>query len=205
MFNRSEILRSAWASYRTARLGYWAAGDVGSRRVFLCDLFAQMLRRSWEEAKKAAKLVAARAAETLLATQFIEAQRKVRLAIAASLSPEARSARIAGVRDELTMCEYAPWGVRVRERRAELNAELEALEAADVRVALIRSKTVAYVEVAPTTWDVLKDGKRIGQVRKTGYRAYAFGPKGELIREGCKTRAHAALWLVRAEANPVAG
>ncbi len=124
MFNRSEILHKAWAYYRTARVGYFAKGDETGRRMFLAFLFAKMLRRSWDEAKKGARSVAATAAA------FVEAQRRVQSAAVVAMDPMARSARIVAVRSELQMLDYAPLGVRTSQRRMNLGAELSILQAA---------------------------------------------------------------------------
>ncbi len=121
MFNRSEILRKAWAAYRLARPGYCAAGDVGSKRVFLRDLFAKMLRRAWDDAKKAARTLHDTAAA------FVAAQHRALVAAAAAMDPMARSARIVAIRSELQVLDYAPWGVRTGQRRADLGAELSLL------------------------------------------------------------------------------
>lgn len=203
-FDLSAIFGATWTAYRLARPAVFAAGDETGKRSFVRPLFVRLLRTAWAEAKKTEARVRATRETEAIALLFIDAQRKVRFAIAASLSPEARSVRLSAVRDEITLVDYAPWGVRANERRAELRAELDALEEADRSAALIGSPIVAYVEVAPTTWDVVKGGKNIGQVRKHGYRSDAFSPKGELIRPDCKTRAHAALWLVRADTNSIA-
>ena len=121
MFNRSDILRKAWAAYRLGRPCIFAAGDVGSKRVFLRDYFAKMLRRAWEEAKKAVRIL------NDTATAFLAAERRVRVAAVAAMEPAVRSARISAIRDELTVLDYAPWGVRTVNRRAALGAELELL------------------------------------------------------------------------------
>ena len=124
MFNRSEILRSAWAAYRLARPAFFAAGDTAEKRMFLGHLFAKMLRRAWDEAKKAAKSVV----DT--ASAFVATQRRAQVAAVAAMAPAARSARIASIRDELTVLDYAPWGVRTGQRRHDLGAELALLNSA---------------------------------------------------------------------------
>lgn len=124
MFDRSQILRSAWAAYRVARPAIYAAGDTGTRRVFLRSFFAKMLRRAWDEAKKAARTVNDTSAA------FRAAERRVRVAAVAAMDPAIRSARISAIRDELTVLDYAPWGVRTVNRRAALGAELEVLRTA---------------------------------------------------------------------------
>lgn len=122
MFNRSEILRKAWAYYRTARVGYYAKGDESGKRMFLRFLFAKLLRRAWDEAKRAAKAVVDTAAA------FLAAQARVQAAAVAAMDPMSRSARIVAIREELTILDYAPLGVRTRQRRADLGAELSRLE-----------------------------------------------------------------------------
>lgn len=124
MFNRSEILRKAWDYYRTARVGYYAKGDETGRRMFLRFLFAKTLRRAWDEAKRAAKSTVDTAAA------FLAAQARVQAATVAAMDPMARSARIVAIRDELTVLDYAPLGVRSRQRRANLGAELQSLQIA---------------------------------------------------------------------------
>lgn len=126
MFNRSEILRKAWASYRLARPTIFAAGDVGSKRVFLRAFFAKMLRRAWEDAKTETRSANAREAARLAAElrTKIEASKRD---LAAHMDPQVRSARIASIRDELQVLDFAPWGVRTGNRRAALGAELELL------------------------------------------------------------------------------
>ncbi|WP_423066152.1 hypothetical protein [Devosia sp. CN2-171] len=122
MFNRSEILRKAWTFYRTARPAFFAKGDAGTKRMFLRFLFAKMLRRAWEEAKKAATSLAATAAA------FVDAQRRVQAAAVAALDPMVRSARIVEIRSELQVLDYAPLGVRTSQRRHNLGAELSLLQ-----------------------------------------------------------------------------
>lgn len=124
MFNRSEILSSAWAAYRLARPAVFAAGDETDKRSFLRPFFARMLRRAWDEAKKAARVV------TDTATAFLAAQRRVQITTVAAMEPMARSARIVEIRSELQVLEYAPWGVRTGQRRADLGAELALLQTA---------------------------------------------------------------------------
>lgn len=117
MVNRSEVFSKAWAAYRLARVGIFAKGDETGRRAFLRPLFVKMLRRAWDEAKKAAATVAA----------FLKAQNRVQAAAVAQMGPMARSARIASIRDELQVLDYAPLGVRTSQRRMDLNAELQHL------------------------------------------------------------------------------
>jgi hypothetical protein len=124
MFNRSVILLKAWAYYRTARPAFFAKGDTGGKRMFLGHLFAKMLRRSWDEAKKAARSLAATDAA------FVEAQRRVQIATVAALDPMVRSARIVEIRSELQVLDYAPLGVRTSQRRHDLGAELSMLQSA---------------------------------------------------------------------------
>lgn len=124
MFNRSEILHKAWAYYRTARPAFFAKGDTGTKRMFLRFLFAKMLRRSWDEAKKAATSLAS------TATAFVEAQRRVQIATVAAMDPMVRSARIVAIRSELQVLDYAPFGVRTGQRRHNLGAELSLLATA---------------------------------------------------------------------------
>lgn len=129
MFNRSEILRSAWAFYRIARLGYCAAGDVADKRMFLRSLFAKMLRRAWDEAKADARNANAREADRV-AEQLRARIRASQADLAARMDPMARSARIVEIRGELQVLDYAPWGVRTSQRRADLGIELQLLETA---------------------------------------------------------------------------
>jgi len=126
MFNRSEILRSAWAAYRVARLAVFASGDEIGKRAFVRSLFARCLRRSWDAAKVEARSANSREAARL-AEQLQVRVRASQADLAARMSPEARSARIASLRDELTLLDYAPWGVRTSSRRSQLGAELEVL------------------------------------------------------------------------------
>lgn len=129
MFNRSEILRQAWASYRVARLGVFAAGDDNGKRVFVRSLFARCLRRAWDDAKAGARSAASREAARLAAALNVRIAASQR-DLAARMEPEARSARIAALRDEMATLDYAPWGVRTRTRRANLGAELAILKSA---------------------------------------------------------------------------
>lgn len=129
MFNRSEILRKAWASYRIARVAVFAAGDQNGKRVFVRALFARCLRRSWEDAKAEARSANSREAARVAA----ELQTKIDASkrdLAARMDPMARSARITAIREELQVLDYAPWGVRTADRRSNLGAELEMLVAA---------------------------------------------------------------------------
>lgn len=129
MFNRSEILRKAWAAYRVARLGVFAAGDENGKRVFVRPLFARCLRRAWEDAKAEASTANARESARL-ATELQARIRASQADLAARMAPEALSARIASIRDELNLLDYAPWGVCTSERRRNLGAELSILTAA---------------------------------------------------------------------------
>lgn len=126
MINRSELLRKAWAAYRIARTGYFALGDENGRRKFLPDLFAKMLRQTWADAKA----VAARRAVDDTAREFVTAQQRATMARLAAMPAGERSARISQLRDELTLLDYAPLGVRTSQRRHQLNAELNAYAAA---------------------------------------------------------------------------
>lgn len=124
MFNRSEIMVKAWSFYRLARPAFFAKGDTADKRMFLGHLFAKMLRRAWEEAKKAARSFNDTAAA------FIAAERRANVARIAAMDPMTRSARIVAIRAELQVLDYAPWGVRTGDRRASLGAELELLNSA---------------------------------------------------------------------------
>ena len=129
MLNRSQILLAAWAAYRLARLGVFAAGDETGNRHFIRTIFARQLRNAWADAKKADQQARATREADEAAHRFLDAQRNARIALAASWSSEQRSVRASSLRDEITLLEYAPWGVRVSERRAALTAELDAIEA----------------------------------------------------------------------------
>lgn len=121
MFDRSEILHNAWAHYRTARVGYFAKGDETGRRMFLSFLFAKMLRRAWDEAKKAASSLSRTAAA------FVAAERRANVARIAAMDPMVRSARLVAIRQKLQELDYAPLGVRTVQRRHDLSAELSLL------------------------------------------------------------------------------
>jgi hypothetical protein len=127
MFNRSEILRKAWAAYRIARIGRWAAGDESGKRCFLRPLFARCLRTAWEDAKADARSANSREAARL-AEQLQARIRASQADLAARMDPMARSARIVEIRGELQVLDYAPWGVRTSQRRADLGIELQLLE-----------------------------------------------------------------------------
>lgn len=129
MFNRSEILRKAWASYRVARTVVFLSGDVDGKRKFYRPVFVKCLRRAWEDAKAEARTANAREANRLAAelqTKIVASQRD----LAARMDPQARSARIASIRDELTVLDYASLNARTGNRRFELRAELALLEKA---------------------------------------------------------------------------
>lgn len=68
--------------------------------------------------------------------------------------------------------------------------------------ATLSAPLLTYSEAAPGAWTVLLEGRAIGQVRKVGYRFDAYDTTGALLREGCKSRAHAALWAYRAAPIP---
>ena len=123
MINRSELLRKAWAAYWTARVWYFAVGDENGRRRFLPSLFANMLRQAWADAKAAA----ARRAVDDTAREFVAAQQRAAVARVSALPAGERSARISQLRDELTLLDYAPLGVRTAGRRADLHAQITAL------------------------------------------------------------------------------
>lgn len=129
MFNRQNILNKAWAAYRVARVGVFAAGDVDGKRVFVRSLFARCLRRAWDDAKADARSANSREAARI-AAQLQASIRASQADLAARMSPQARSARIAALRDELTLLDYAPWGVRTADRRSNLTIELQLLETA---------------------------------------------------------------------------
>ena len=129
MLNRSKILLSAWAAYRQARLGVFAAGDETGNRHFIRSIFARQLRNAWADAKKAEQRAQHALEADDTARRFFDAQRNARIALAASWSPEQRAVRASSLRDEITLLDYAPWGVRAAERRAALTAELDAIEA----------------------------------------------------------------------------
>ena len=129
MLNRSQILLAAWAAYRIARLGVFAAGDETGNRRFIRTIFARQLRNAWADAKTADQRARASREADEAARRFLDAQRNARIALAASWSPEQRSVRASSLRDEITLLDYAPWGVRAAERRAALTAELDAVAA----------------------------------------------------------------------------
>lgn len=126
MVSSSAVLTTAWKSYRIARLARWATGDETGKRRFLPDLFAGLLRTAWADAKKAARI----AASNETARAFVAAQRRVAVAKAAAMPEAERSARIAAIRDDLEILQYAPLGVRVSQKRAALTDELAVLTAA---------------------------------------------------------------------------
>jgi len=121
MVNRSEILRSAWVSYRRDVFKGWGVRRDGP---FSRSHFAYCLRMAWAEAKAAA----APAVEAT-AQAFASAQARVMAAKAAAMPEGERSARISELRDELTVLDYAPLGVRTMNRRRDLNAQLAAFTA----------------------------------------------------------------------------
>ena len=126
MVNRSEVFTAAWSAYHLARPATWAAGDETGHRRFLRDLFARLLRTAWANAKKEA----AHRARVETALSFVAAQRRAAVAKAAAMEPGERSARIASIRDEIELLQYAPLGVRVAQKRAALTGELAVLTAA---------------------------------------------------------------------------
>jgi hypothetical protein len=136
MLNRSQILLSAWAAYRLARLGVFAAGDETGNRHFIRSIFARQLRNAWADAKKADQCAQHALEADEAAHRFLDAQRHARIAQAASWTPETRSLHASSLRDEITLLDYAPWGVRAAERRAALTAELDAIEAVPAAQAL---------------------------------------------------------------------
>ena len=124
--DRTRIFSAAWSAYRRARPAVWATGDETGSRRFLRDLFARLLRTAWADAKKAALLDASR--ET--ARTFVAAQHRVAVAKVAAMEPGVRSARVASIRDEIELLQYAPLGVRVSQKRAALTDELAVFTAA---------------------------------------------------------------------------
>lgn len=129
MFNRQNILSKAWAAYRVARLGRFCAGDETGKRCFLRPLFARCLTAAWADAKADARSANAREAARI-AAQLQASIRASQADLAARMDPMARAARIASLRDELTLLDYAPWGVRTTDRRSNLTIELQLLETA---------------------------------------------------------------------------
>jgi hypothetical protein len=126
MTSSSAVFTAAWSAYHLARPAIWATGDETGNRRFLRDLFARLLRTAWANARKAA----ANDASTETARRFVEAQRRVAIAKAAAMEPGTRSARVAAIRDEIEILQYAPLGVRVSQKRAALTDELAVLTAA---------------------------------------------------------------------------
>lgn len=127
--NLSAILTDAWRRYRLARPAFFAAGDVGTKRMFLRNLFAKMLRTAWADAFAAIRAAAGREAERL-AGLLQAGIRQGQVDLARRMAPEQRSARIASIRDEITRLDYAPLGINVRMKRAALSDELAILAAA---------------------------------------------------------------------------
>lgn len=127
--NCAAIMTAAWTGYRTARQCRFAAGDETGKRRFLPTLFASCLRRAWEDARAEQRNAMAREADRL-AVQLQDRIRQSQRDLVARMAPEARAARITSVRGDLTLLDYAPWGVRTSLRRADLSAELSLLEAA---------------------------------------------------------------------------
>ncbi len=125
----AAIMTAAWRAYRVARQCRFAAGDETGKRRFLPSLFAKCLRTAWADARAEQRNAAAREAGRL-AGQLQDAIRASQRDMVARMAPEARSARITSVRSDLTLLDYAPWGVRTSQRRADLRAELSLLEAA---------------------------------------------------------------------------
>lgn len=119
MFNVAGIFTSAWKSYRLARPAIHASGDTATHRTFLRPLFAKMLQLAWADARR----------EQSIAQALVAAQNRVTAAKIAALPAGERSARIATLRDELTLLDYAPLGVRTSQRRHQLAAELNAYAA----------------------------------------------------------------------------
>jgi hypothetical protein len=108
MFNRSEILRKAWTSYRRDEF----MGVCGPRRGegFNRKRFAYNLRMAWAAAKE-------EAAKAVKAAALVPAPAKV--------LPPAAAARVEAIRSELfdlQMGDFVPWA-----RHSALSAELAAL------------------------------------------------------------------------------
>lgn len=99
-FNRSQIMRNAWAIYRnmtrTAR-----PNAAAVRRKW----FANALRGAWESAKQAA-------AEAL------------------KTASQRAADRIAALKAEIFALDCKPFGIRIGSERAALSVELSKLEAA---------------------------------------------------------------------------
>lgn len=125
----SAILRDAWRRYRLARPAFNAAGDVGSKRVFLRTLFAKMLRMSWADALAALRSASARAAREV-AAQLQAKIREGQIDLARRMSSEQRSARIVAIRGDIAALDYAPLGMHIRLKREALSDELAILNAA---------------------------------------------------------------------------
>lgn len=125
MIDKSKVLQSAWKAYRLCRPCINAAGDVGGKFVFRRDFFAKMLRTAWADAKAAAT----RQIAEDTARAFIAAQARVVAEKVTALPAAERSLRISQLRDELTLLDYAPFGVRTANRRRDLAAELSAFTA----------------------------------------------------------------------------
>jgi hypothetical protein len=122
MIDKSQLLRAAWASYRLARPAFFAAGDSITYRVFLRGLFVKMLRQAWADAN----VEAARRPAEETAQALVTAQHRALVEKLAAMSPGQRSLRISQLRDELTVLDYAPLGVRTANRRRALSVELAA-------------------------------------------------------------------------------
>ena len=100
------------------------------------DLMVETFQLNKLDAKKAVKAATAAKVEAETRTIAEELNNRLqahRIAHLLTLTAAERSARLSGLADELRMLGYAPWGVHVSQRRAQLNAEVELLEAADAR------------------------------------------------------------------------
>lgn len=124
--NLSAILRDAWRRYRLARPAFNAAGDIGSKRVFLRNLFSKMLRMAWADALAAMRSAITREADRI-AAQLLTKLREGQIDLARRMTREARSARISSLRDEITALDCAPLGMHIRLKRAALSDELAML------------------------------------------------------------------------------
>lgn len=125
MLSRSAILSAAWKEYRLIRPLVFALGDESGKRCFLPKTFATALRKAWTDAKR--DTAHQTAVDT--ARAFVAAQARVMAEKVAAMPAGERSLRVSQLRDELTLLDYAPFGVRTANRRMHLDAELTAFTA----------------------------------------------------------------------------
>lgn len=109
MFNRSAIMKAAWARFRNIRENY-AAWQIAKGLIFGAT-FAECLATEWRQAKK----------------KLAEAAKEAKLALAMEGT---NGRRVVSILDQLDCLRFKSFHVNIDRQRADLEGELAVLIAA---------------------------------------------------------------------------